>query len=57
MFILLVDQELVQNKLNSPRNHELLKYLNWLDLLCLILLYISDFTIIATNRLPITIAK
>jgi len=28
MFILLVDQELVQNKLNSPRNHELFKYLN-----------------------------
>ncbi len=40
-----VDGELVlQNKLNSPRNHELFKYLNWLHLLCLILLYISDFT-------------
>ena|GEM_PF-2390370 len=44
MFILLVDQELVQNKLNSPRNHELFKYLNWLHLFCLILLYIGDFT-------------
>ena len=44
MFILLVDQELLKNKLNSPRNHELFKYLNWLHLLCLILLYISYFT-------------